>query len=536
MCRILIVDDEMLLRQGIIHMTNWDEYGFSVAGEASNGEEALHLIEISEPEIVITDIRMPVMDGIELTRKIKENYPQIQVIVLSSYNDFDYVRETLKLGALDYLLKSKMDPQELLSLLKKAKQKLNAVQQPDCPVEFFRDEIRRDNFLKDLLSGKFEDETLIKQRLDQIKLPLEREQELILVITVVTQKNEDDGAGTNRALIETIQNVFAQFFNCYTFFCNCSYVTILNYLPQPMEQLRNIGCQVIDQIADRHRLKAGLIISDGCKGLSNLATSYCQAIQKIPYLFYMEPQQIILPNQFFTATILESDFEPLPLFIEKQDLSGLKQYVETQINEPIQAGHFPEPYALKKWLIEICYLLIQSATKLGYNTISVSKNKFSIFKKIESVSSLRELLTTFNEIINDFENILAESQYLLYHPVIKRIIEYLSSHYAENITLALLASLFHINKSYLCQLFKSQTGKNLNNYLTRIRIEKAKDLLLNPENNIYLVGNLVGFPNPSYFTQTFKNLVGSTPSEYVKCHIGRCTANSNRKSKQTHMP
>ncbi len=237
---------------------------------------------------------------------------------------------------------------------------------------------------------------------------------------------------------------------------------------------------------------------------------------KKPPIFYKGTQEVILPNQIFTATILEYDLEPLQLFIDKQDLQGFKQDIEAQITVRIQAGLYPEPYDLKKWLIEICYLLIQSLTKLGYNTLSINKNKFSFFKRIEGSNSLVELLAAFDGVINDFQNLMTNTKYHLYNPIIKRIIDYLASHYMENISLASLANLFHINKSYLCQLFKQQLGKNFNDYLTEIRIEKAKELLLNSENNVNTVGDLVGFSNPSYFTKVFKNLVRATPSEYIK--------------------
>ncbi len=508
MYKILIVDDEKLLRQGFIHMTNWAEHGFSIAGEAANGEEALQLIETIEPEIVITDIRMPVMDGIVLTRKIKEFYPQIQVIVLSSYNDFEYVRETLKLGALDYFLKPKMEPQELLALLEKTKQKLDEFRLPDCNFKYSFSGNSREKFFKDLLSGKFEDGKLTKQQLDHIEVNL-KDTDLVLVIIFPIQSCGADPIEAE----ETIQNQFASLFNGHTIFFNGAYVTLINSDPSQLGQIESIGSQLIDLIAQRKKIVTRIIISDFCKKLTAIGKTYCQAIQKRPYLFY---KQIILPNQIFNTTILECGLEPLQLFVEKQDLQGLNRYVVAQITERIRTDLYPEPYDLKKWLIEICFLVIQSLTKLGYNTTSINKNKFSFFKKIEGANSLVDVLITFDGIMSDFETLLAAVPYHLYNPIIKQIIDYLAGHYTENISLATLADLFHVNKSYLCQLFKQQTGQNFNEYLTKIRIERAKELLLHPENNINTVGNLVGFSNPSYFAQVFKNLVRITPSEYVK--------------------
>ena len=120
LCRTLIVDDEMLIRQGIKHYINWEEEGFQIIGEASNGQEALELIELMNPHIILTDIVMPIMGGEELTRIVKTKYPHIEIIILSSFGEFEYVRSTFQSGVVDYILKPKLNSQELLNVLKKA--------------------------------------------------------------------------------------------------------------------------------------------------------------------------------------------------------------------------------------------------------------------------------------------------------------------------------------------------------------------------------------------------------------------------------
>lgn len=119
-CKILIVEDEFLLRQGIKNLVHWEQEGFQVVGETNNGKEALQLIESLHPHLVITDIVMPIMDGIELTGIIQERYPEIKVIVLSSYSDFEYIKSAMKNGAEDYLLKPTMNPDSLLKAVQSA--------------------------------------------------------------------------------------------------------------------------------------------------------------------------------------------------------------------------------------------------------------------------------------------------------------------------------------------------------------------------------------------------------------------------------
>ena len=118
LCKILIVDDEYLLRQGIKYLVDWNKEGFDIIGEASNGKEALDFIEKLKPHIIISDIVMPIMDGVDLAKIAKTKYPEIQIVILSGYSDFNYVKDTFKLGVNDYILKPKLDPEELVLLLK----------------------------------------------------------------------------------------------------------------------------------------------------------------------------------------------------------------------------------------------------------------------------------------------------------------------------------------------------------------------------------------------------------------------------------
>ena len=129
-CKILVVDDEFIMRQGIKHMIDWEKEGFQVIGQASNGQEALEIIKENPPDIIISDIVMPQIDGIELTKFIQANYPQIQIIILSSFSDFEYVKSSFQYGAVDYILKPSLNPTELLKTLQKASSKIQNLTLP----------------------------------------------------------------------------------------------------------------------------------------------------------------------------------------------------------------------------------------------------------------------------------------------------------------------------------------------------------------------------------------------------------------------
>ncbi|MFD1907427.1 response regulator [Paenibacillus rhizoplanae] len=123
-CKVLIVDDEILVRQGIKYVLDWEQEGFQIVGEAANGREALNSLQTLQPHIIITDIVMPVMDGEELTRLVKRDYPATEVIVLSSFSEFHYVRSTFQHGVADYILKPKLEAGALLQVLKKTRERI----------------------------------------------------------------------------------------------------------------------------------------------------------------------------------------------------------------------------------------------------------------------------------------------------------------------------------------------------------------------------------------------------------------------------
>lgn len=148
LCKVLIVDDEFLVRQGIKHHMNWEAEGFQIVGEASNGEEGLEQVHLLQPDIVITDIVMPVMDGETFVRTLKASHPQIEVIVLSSFSEFEYVRSTLQNGAADYILKPKLDTNELLQVLQRTAGKI-----PELQFEPSHDGWRLGQLMEKMLSG-----------------------------------------------------------------------------------------------------------------------------------------------------------------------------------------------------------------------------------------------------------------------------------------------------------------------------------------------------------------------------------------------
>jgi len=342
---VLIVDDEKLLRQGFIHMADWQREGFEIVGEASNGVDALQQIGKVHPHIVVTDIKMPYMDGIELTKAIKTQYgEQIQVIVLSSFNDYEYVKETLKSGAVDYILKPRMKVSELLDALGKAKER---------------------------------------------------------------------------------------------------------FMDQSLQALPASG--VVSLEIDYKLVKE-------CLG--------------------------------------KLDFQPL----------------NVQISKMLSAG--TEPTRVRRHMVRLIDYVVFLLSETGIKGESPESKADLWVREIEQAADISAAL---NIMVSRLNEAVAEHKLsTAWSPTIRKVIAYIQAHYTEDISLDSLARQFFLNKSYLSQLFKRNTGETLQGFIARLRIEKAMELLVQRAANVNDAANEVGYANPGYFGKVFKSIVGISPSEYCK--------------------
>ena len=174
--RIILVDDEEEVRKSIIRKIDWQSVGFTVVGDAENGEDALEKIENLEPDVVLTDIRMPYMDGLTLAEKIRQKYPSMKIVILSGYDDFEYAKRAIKLNVTEYILKP-VNVEELTAILKKMQASLDEVSELTRDVSLLRENykrslpILREQFLKDLVSRQM-DEMTVAERLEQYDIPL----------------------------------------------------------------------------------------------------------------------------------------------------------------------------------------------------------------------------------------------------------------------------------------------------------------------------------------------------------------------------
>lgn len=505
--KILIIDDELLLRNGIKYLCNWEEYGFTIIGEASNGLEGLQLIESLRPDIVITDILMSVMNGIELTKEIKEQYPWIHIIILSGYDDFNYVKSLFKLGIADYLLKPTMEKEELLTLLNRLKSNTSALSTTTYHPS-------ASQTLKELIHGTGFDHNTALQRFHDAHTPFDNDSMYIFLCGSLF------GNKTFFAFEKQIFLTLSKYPGCYRRVSCISDQGNLCILLQLRYSELNIEPDYLDSVVSNlEKVIESTIIFSMSKPfttLSEVAKHYQTNSELLKYRFYFPEKHFIdfrdikthaveFPKEAFNKTL-----DPLDLASASSTLS---QYLKTTVRFPSV-----DVFTMKKQIENALYALIQALTSAGFDTTSVNIEKIRFFKLIdesENYQILEKVLLEFFQLLESLvENETQNRELDLFY----QIQNYISENCKQELKLSDIAQTFHLNYTYLSTLFFQKTNEHFPDYLNKIRIETAKHILQTRKTSIQCVSEQVGFINQGYFSKIFKKYVGISPKEYQKIY------------------
>jgi len=514
LCRVLIVDDELLVRQGIKHHLDWEQHGFQIVGEAANGKEALKLVEQLSPHIVITDIVMPVMDGEEFTRVLKARYPQVEVIVLSSFGEFEYVRSTFQSGVADYILKPKLETEELLQVLQRTARKIPGL----ALQEAARGDLPLVRLLERLIDGYAPEEGDVRLA---AAFPYERF--LLTGTDAGWMAGEPEGyleglaAGLESRLEELSVPVRLQ-----------SIVTGDKRLLMLLNFSDADSQEVIEAIREYARNKAEAmpettwVIGSKFAELNDLGSMYREDwLKLLSYRFY-----------FPGITVLQADELPpargLPAFDMKELLSGLKRGQAEEVFARMRelaaeaAGcYLQTPFEFKSFLGNAVFHVTLAALELHREAKELDGLKYAYFKAIDEAQDATGALQAFNTFLSEVESIVAARVPLPGDGNMKLLLDYIDEHYGEPLTLTSLSRHFHFNPSYLSSYFSAHNDEGFSEYLNRVRIAKAMELLRSDGLPISEIGSRVGYSDPSYFTKVFKKHTGLSPREYRRQQLAK---------------
>lgn len=523
---ILIVDDEAEIRSGLRTIIPWEDYSATVIGTAVNGVEALDKIRYYEPDIVITDIQMPGMNGLELVRRAREEQFDCSFVILSGYDDFEYARTAIRYGIEDYLLKP-LSIKELTALICKLKEniidKRNLHTDQLSTLNKLRSaevSLHRQNLIPQLLRGELAVGEL-KRTLTEYNLPIQDTTSSVVLIQVFHSRFDlDENVELSQRLI-TLKNILeSELTN--------TPVLISEYPPNGLILIVNLpfihySKETLPEFLN-HCLTSwngdnlAAAIGKPVSSLSEISSSFQNARQAITWHIYpgsglvIEPEvtnhpqpPVTMPGDEILQAILRNDFEDI--------YHRFTIYFNSLITSPL-----PPP----SYLYSMCnYLIItiqnQLTSYLDGPPTSFSGNSYTT---LSSLSSLEEIRSWMVEILCSFANELSVSRATKSDPLIEKAIAYIRTNLLKNPRTEEVCNYLGLSKSYFSTYFKNKTQLNFRDYLLDLKINYAQEQLKSPENKAGDVAMVLGYEEYGSFSRAFKARTGLTPSDYQKQYTG----------------
>ncbi|MDQ0900700.1 response regulator [Paenibacillus sp. V4I7] len=526
MFQVLLVDDEALARNDVKSMLDWEKHGFTISGEAHNGSMALSMMEQHTPHIAILDVSMPLMNGVELSRMIRDRFPKVKMIMLSSFDDYDYVRTCLMNGAMDYLLKHRLNPAALLSLLNKAVQELKSEEREHEArsaqtkmIERLSPVILREhvaNLARDVqeageeLQSYARDNELYTHSINYGTATVQIVPFLLLTESLTdVQKNRFVQQATDvmQMAIGDIQKRTVGYVGEGRFIvlfssADRSEHTITTQINQAMSSLSHSLEKFLN-------LKCVYAIGQLCGSLRQLGVSYSKANQDMNDMFYQTSHTSILKDSLFIE-----EQKQLLLFLEQLDGERINHIIST-----IFAGVRSLPvYAMTVQIIVSEMLhIVEISLKRHFPHTPIEKNELipsrSELGRIGNIAELEQwLLNYYARMVEVIKQQHAGGPYSRH---ISKAIQFITDNYASNISLDITASALNLNPSYLSRLFKEETHLTFTEYLNRVRIKTSCMLMESGSYSLKEISSQVGFLSYTYYFKVFKIINGMTPQVYM---------------------
>jgi two-component system response regulator YesN len=493
---VLLVDDESTIRDGLKHMIRWEQEGFRLLGAAANGQEALALIQQLQPEIVITDLKMPQMDGIQLTRVIQQQYPSIHFLVLSSYDDFQYVSQSFKNGAIDYLLKPTLTPALLVKALHGIREKMADARQATS-------EIPLQESLNRYLAG-YEEPLL--PFMDYFDLTVQ--QKLCFLYT----------NGSYFRSSEQLFHALTEFSQSKACLKTLAFKTTHNdagLLISYMEDSDFYGPlkKCLEQLTYTEP-NAFFTLGRPFERMEDLRPAFLAIKEKSrEQSFFYKQQRLVFETELFPY--MESDrFDTkkfLRALLDNNFLLGITR-IEDYFNEMILSN--VDPNFLKQQASSIFYTLLSRLEEEFPTAPRFSRLRAEFLHEIGHVLYLEDfsdlLLSTIDEIRQQLTTLSPIDE----DDLLVSIQRFIQDNYMKSLSLSELAETFHFSYTYLSAFLSSKLKMSFSDYLKNTRLERAKELLIQSELNLSEISEAVGYSDISYFSRIFKKEFQVTPSKY----------------------
>lgn len=518
MYKVLIVDDEKNIREGLKVIIDWASFNCEVIADVDDGLLGYDAVKALRPDIIISDIKMPNLDGIDMIKRLKsENIPG-KFIILSGHSEFDYAKSAITLGVKSYLLKPLEEEHlekcltHILHELERENKEKNEINQ--LKTDYINQSmIYRSSVLRDIVDGYSDSNEDIKNLLQLIQMRIEASDYTCGVISIESELSTD--VSTQLPILEKELNMNATEIRLFLYRKDQIACIIYNN-PRRQDFYYDIHYKT-DQILNT---KTTLAVGRPYKHLNGLGKSFSEAQNALSYKLIKGNNSVIIIENVEklakSSNMFSTDmFNQLTSCIEHHQKDAAKKLIQDYF---CTLSHKKDVSLLDLKLNCLYFIIpiLREHPNLHEQMSEIVGQDIMTLNSIFRFLTYDELINWFINIINTIMDYVQSNKKKDTLAMIDKIKLYIKKNYAQNITLSSIADTFYINPYYLSNLFKSKTGTNYLQYLTKVRVEVAKDLLETSDLKIYEIAEQIGYGNPKYFSTVFEKHMGMKPSEYKR--------------------
>lgn len=521
MYKLLIVDDENQIREGLRKILKWEDYDIEICGEAREGEEALKIAKTLNPDIILTDIKMPGMDGIQFLQAVKAGNLSSRIIVLSGYDDFTLVRQAMRYGAVDYLLKP-AGKRELIQVIEEI-----IDQQEDAKL-FQRDSGKGLETAQNALLNRIITNSIsameYNEKMEMLELDFGTGPLAVARLEFVDSLSSIGFPASYLQEIFSICQDYIQDRKKGIAFTNTA-GNIVFILTAAREEMLRLDLKddlegLLEEIKSSVSTEMYLAVSKPVKSYRGLGEAYKEAENALHYKFIFENKRILFMKEIstyfsekkLTTEVVQQEIEDL---IRDGDKQNILSYLEEAFGNDQEVLVNSNYDIFKNMAMEMMiYMFHYIYTQMLANRMEIWKLKERTLQKLSEIRTLKGmkeiLIDAFFKACDEF----AQNQMSHYSKIVCDVIYHIKNSYSDvDLSLQYLADEFHVNSAYLGRIFKKETGVNFADYLNLYRIDEAKKLLKETNLRGSELCKKIGFSNYNYFYIVFKKVTGQKPSE-----------------------
>jgi len=535
MLKVFLVEDEIVMREGIKKNIQWEKEGFEFVGDASDGELAYPLIQKTKPDILITDIRMPFMDGLELSRLVKQELPDTKIMILSGYDEFEYAKEAIKIGITDYLVKP-ISGAKLLEAVKKVAQVIEEEKEQKEFLQTFEKEreenarLSRQKFFKKLVSGNQPVSALLKEG-REIGMDLAADRYNIVLFQVFSDKAADVYSEEQNTAGQMLEEAAEQIPGVLTIELGLEgWAFILKgteecSLSETEQKLLQKLEQTVQGNGDERLEYFGGVGTEVVR-LSELKKCFENASRAFAYRYLKKRNQILRYEETEKEVDEDENLQVDLLNLDKMDRKIVESFLKTGtrgeishfINEYFQSlgeKNIQSLFFRQYVTMDMYFTAVAMVEQLGYTSEELV-NKCGDFKAMTAVFSTveqsREYMCKVFDAVMELRDKVSSKKY---SSLLQKARNYIEQNYDnEEISLNMTAAEVNLSPNHFSTIFSQETGQTFIEFLTSVRMKKAKELLRSTTMKTAEIAFAVGYKDAHYFSYLFKKTQECTPREF----------------------